>query len=90
MHPKLITRSDSHVQSVISITLLAEIARDGARRMIIEALQLEGGVKSSTAAALCSAKIFGDINHRGSSHEGKAQKSNSIRIDSSSDSVAFR
>ena len=40
MHPKLITCSDSHVQSVNSVTLLDEIARDGARRMIIEALQL--------------------------------------------------
>lgn len=41
MRPKLITRSDSPVQSVYSVTLLDEIARDGARRMIIEALQLE-------------------------------------------------
>lgn len=43
MHPKLITRSasNSQVLSENSVTLLDEIARDGARRMIIEALQLE-------------------------------------------------
>ncbi len=43
MHPKLITRSPSALQAPTenSVTLLDELARDGARRMIIEALRLE-------------------------------------------------
>jgi hypothetical protein len=43
MHPKLITRSTSNPQvlSENSVSMLDEIARDGARRMIMEALQLE-------------------------------------------------
>lgn len=41
MHPKLITRSQVQVQSVNSISLIDELARDGARRIIAEALELE-------------------------------------------------
>ena len=43
MHPKLITRTASNPQapSENSVTLLDEIAREGARRMLIEALHLE-------------------------------------------------
>jgi putative transposase len=43
MHPKLITRSTSNSQapSENTISLLDEIARSGARRMIIEAIELE-------------------------------------------------
>ena len=43
MHPKLITRTSSNSQgpSESSVSLLDELARDGARRMIIEALRLE-------------------------------------------------
>lgn len=43
MHPKLITRSTSGLQvsPENSISLIDEIARNGARRMIIEALKLE-------------------------------------------------
>ncbi len=43
MHPKLITRStsNSQVSSENSITLLDEIAREGARRMLVEALHFE-------------------------------------------------
>ena len=43
MHPKLITRSVSNPQvpSENTVSLIDELARDGARRMILEAIQLE-------------------------------------------------